>query len=70
MVFDHIHDDGYLDKTESGKRQSVAQGKIGRMYAENPELCRKKLQVLCMNCNHIKEVERKKRLTGDPDLVF
>ena len=65
---DHIHDDGYLDKTKSNK--SAASGKIGKMYANNPELCRKKLQVLCMNCNHIKEVERKKRLTGDPDLIY
>ena len=70
LTLDHIHDDGYLEKNKSGVRRPIVQGKTGRMYVNNPELCRKKLQVLCQNCNFIKELERRKRLTGDPDLVF
>ena len=55
--FDHIFNDGYLDKKELSKNSSNS---IWIKYAKDPELTRKKLQVLCMNCNQIKEVERKR----------
>ena len=55
--FDHIFNDGYLDKKGLSKNSTSC---IWAKYARDPELTRKKLQVLCMNCNQIKEVERKR----------
>ena len=67
FTLDHIHDDGYIDKKNYKSEGGVV---IFKKYAHDPELARKKLQVLCMNCNFIKEVERKKRISGNPDLIY
>jgi len=53
LNFDHIYDDGKYDHPNKGNHW-------WKKYAEDPELTRKKLQVLCYNCNFIKEIERKK----------
>ena len=58
LAFDHIYNDGYLDRKEFSKNSSNS---IWKKYAKDRELARKKLQVLCMNCNQIKEVERKQK---------
>ena len=67
FTLDHIHDDGYIDKKNYKSEGGIP---IFKKYAHDPELARKKLQVLCMNCNFIKEVERKKRINGNPDLIY
>ena len=49
IQFDHIHDDGYKDKS-----RKLLGGKFYVYYINRPELARKKLQPLCANCNWIK----------------
>ena len=50
LAFDHIHDDGYKDR--KSKNYSM------QKYVDDPNLARKRLQVLCYNCNTIKEIKR------------
>lgn len=63
LVFDHINDDGAVHRKEN-KISHRGNGGGGRIY----EWIRKNgkmegLQVLCANCNLIKEVRRKRRLS-------
>ena len=50
LAFDHIHDDGNIDR--KSKNYSM------QKYVDNPSLARERLQVLCYNCNTIKEINR------------
>ena len=50
LAFDHIYSDGHLDR--KSKNYSMER------YVKNPSLARDRLQVLCYNCNTIKEIER------------
>ena len=54
LNFDHIYND--RSKESTSKNSSY----WWRKYAKDPELARNRLQVLCYNCNFIKEMERKK----------
>ena len=67
FTLDHIHNDGYVDKKNYKFKGGIP---IFKKYALDPELARKKLQVLCMNCNFIKEIERVRKITGDPELIY
>lgn len=51
---DHINDDGYLDNQRFSDDRSR-----DLYYVCHPEEARKKLQVLCANCNAIKEKNRR-----------
>lgn len=51
LQFDHINGDGYIDNHRSRK----GAGKILREYRDNPELTKKRLQILCANCNQVKK---------------
>lgn len=51
LQLDHIQGDGYLDRKQKGRT------KIYRFYMKNLEEATKKLQVLCANCNKIKQIE-------------
>jgi hypothetical protein len=51
---DHINDDGYLDNQRFSDDRSR-----DLYYVYHPEEARKKLQVLCANCNSIKEKNRR-----------
>ena len=51
LAFDHIYDDGYRDR----KLRTLD----FRKYLGNPSLAGERLQVLCANCNHIKEIKRR-----------
>ena len=55
LQFDHINDDGYADR----KLLKSADG-ILCYYYKNPEIAKKKIQILCANCNWIKRFEMKK----------
>ena len=50
LAFDHIYNDGHLDR--KSKNYSMER------YVNNPSLARDRLQVLCYNCNTIKEIGR------------
>jgi hypothetical protein len=50
LNFDHIHDDGNMEETKGQN--------WWKKYARDPELARKKLQVLCYNCNFLKQRDR------------
>ena len=65
LVFDHIFNDRKIDMKTRGSRGH----NWWKKYADNPILTRKRLQVLCQNCNHIKQVEEMKN-TGNPDLIY
>jgi hypothetical protein len=54
LTFDHIYDDGYLDRAGSPGSTKLLK------YVKNPTLAKERLQVLCFNCNLIKERERLK----------
>ena len=49
LQFDHIHDDG---ATERKKRKTTALSYY--YYTDNPSIAKKRIQVLCANCNRIK----------------
>ena len=53
LAFDHIYNDGHLDR----KSENYSMER----YVKNPPLARDRLQVLCYNCNTIKEIERVRR---------
>ena len=60
LAFDHIHDDGNLDRNFNKTSLSLPK------YARNIELTKNKLQVMCFNCNSIKryisgDLSKKKR---------
>ena len=50
LAFDHIYSDGHLDR----KSENYSMER----YVKNPSLARDRLQILCYNCNTIKEIER------------
>ena len=52
LQFDHIKDDGYLDKQRLKHANSII-----AYYYKNPEIAKQKLQILCANCNWIKRFE-------------
>lgn len=56
LVFDHVNNDGYKERNKDGKRigQTI---KICNYIINNPEEAKKKYQVLCHNCNHIKQLK-------------
>ena len=47
---DHIHNDGSTDR----KRFNNNHTKMWKYYITNPEECRKRIQILCANCNSVK----------------
>lgn len=53
LQFDHIHSDGYIE------RKSVYPATMIRYYLKNPDIAKKKIQLLCANCNWIKKSEMK-----------
>lgn len=55
LQFDHIFDDGYLDKQRFKQTHTMLY-----YYYKNPEEAKKRLQILCANCNWIKRFEIKK----------
>jgi hypothetical protein len=55
LQFDHINDDGYLDKQNMKHAHSII-----AFYYKNPEIAKQRLQILCANCNWIKRYEVKK----------
>lgn len=54
LGFTHIYDDGAFDRIRRGGFAS-SWGK----YISDPELAKKELRVLCLNCNEIREPQRK-----------
>ena len=54
LQFEHIHNDGYVDKKRFNRYDLMM-----RFYIENPIRARETLQVYCSNCNQIKVVESK-----------
>lgn len=56
LELDHVKNDGYLDRKKRGR------GKIYRYYIKNVEEAVKNLQVLCSNCNKIKQIENREFL--------
>ncbi len=50
LQFDHIDGKGY------GEHAKLGDTGFYRFYINNPKLAKKKLQVLCANCNWIKRV--------------
>lgn len=52
LQFDHIDDDGYLDKINLKSTRGMMY-----FYYRNPEIAKKKLQIMCANCNWIKRFE-------------
>ena len=54
LQFDHIEDDGYKE----GKKGPAT---LYKYYADRQEYAKIKLQVLCANCNIIKEIMRRKK---------
>lgn len=60
LHFDHIYNDGHLDRQSSaGKRKTKNVSEWKMKYATDPDLARSRLQVLCANCNAIKEYDRR-----------
>lgn len=63
LDLDHINDDGYLDRHRS---------EHGRTSAHMPDRLRKlgfpkdRYQLLCKNCNWLKELERRRRPPSGP----
>lgn len=51
LQFDHIHGDGAKDKLRSHMLEFC------KYYLKNPKITKKKLQVLCANCNWVKRWE-------------
>ena len=49
LQFDHIHDDGSIERK---KRKTTALSYY--YYTDNPSTAKKRIQVLCANCNRIK----------------
>jgi hypothetical protein len=68
LVLDHVNDDGSVFRKSYGRRMSGIEQII---RAENRGMeVKEQLQVLCANCNVIKEYERKMRLRlNNPDYV-
>ena len=54
LGFTHIYDDDAFDRIRRGGFAS-SWGK----YISDPELAKKELRVLCLNCNEIREPQRK-----------
>lgn len=52
LTFDHKNNDGKKDRSNLGSGY-----KFIYYYLKRPELAKKKLQVLCHNCNHLKRLE-------------
>ena len=50
LQFDHIADDGHNTRRKKGQSDQTRYA----YWLRNPELAKKKLQVLCSNCNQIK----------------
>jgi hypothetical protein len=57
LAFDHIYNDGHFDR----KLRTLDY----RKYLGNPSLAREKLQVLCANCNHMKQIKNEKWFDED-----
>jgi 5-methylcytosine-specific restriction endonuclease McrA len=54
LQLDHKNSDGHLDRKKPGRK-----GKISRYYVKNLDEAKEKLQILCANCNKIKQIESK-----------
>ena len=52
LQLDHTWGDGYLDRKKRGTR-------LGRFYINNLDIAKDILQVLCANCNRIKQISNK-----------
>ena len=52
LQFDHINDDGAADR-----RRFKTQDSMYHYYLRHPDEAKARLQVLCANCNHVKESE-------------
>jgi hypothetical protein len=50
LQFDHVNGGGLKDTKRFKGHQTML-----RYYRDNPEICKKKLQILCANCNWIKK---------------
>ena len=59
LCFDHVFNDGYMDR----KKYSTTSRYWWKKYADNQDLARERLQVLCFNCNQIKEINRKNAIS-------
>lgn len=53
LQLDHINGNGYLDRKKKGR------AKIYRYYIKNLKEAEQELQVLCANCNKIKQIRSK-----------
>jgi len=49
LEFDHIDNDGDIERKKYGGYKSMVAA-----YANNPELAKAKIQVMCANCNRVK----------------
>lgn len=54
LQFDHIEGGGMIERLNKFKSNNM----MYRYYAANPEEAKKRLQVLCANCNWIKRKEK------------
>lgn len=54
LELDHIYSDGYLER-----KKKTMKSKIYRYYSKNLSEVKDRLQVLCSNCNKIKQIENK-----------
>lgn len=54
LQFDHIDGGGKREREQFGNQRSML-----IYYRNNPEIARQKLQVLCVNCNRIKVIEKR-----------
>jgi len=53
LQIDHIHGGGTQERKAFGSQMNM-----WRFYYKNPKLARKRLRVLCANCNQIKQHEQ------------
>jgi hypothetical protein len=60
LVLDHVNDDGYLFRMKNGGRPMSVFDQVERAESKGEQIT-ERLQVLCANCNVLKEVERKLR---------
>ncbi len=54
LQFDHINGGGTKQR-----RELKSQTQVYRFYVKNPQLAKQQLQVLCANCNFIKEMKKR-----------
>jgi hypothetical protein len=64
LQVDHIFNDGWADISPTSKKRRTGLN-IYYQIVRSPEEAKKIYQILCANCNHIKEMERRRFMDRD-----